>query len=102
MMQGSKINSLIKKGKSIISNGIDPAIEGFNNFNNPTMYIETLAEARTLTCIGCDHFQKEPIESFRVIDVRIPELSEMFCNDCGCTSSYKLRQSISKCKLWQQ
>jgi len=101
-MPGSKLKSISKKTVSILKNGIDPAIEGFNNFNNPTPYIETLAESRTLTCLSCPEFQKEPIESFRVTDIRIPELSEMFCNQCGCTSSYKLRQSITKCKLWKQ
>lgn len=101
-MQGSKIDSLFKKGKSIITSGIDPIIEAKNNFDNPIFEVETLAEARALTCLGCDHFQKEPIDFLRVVDIRIPELSEMFCDDCGCELPYKLRQSISKCKLWER
>ncbi len=101
MMLNSKIKSGLKKARSISENGIDPIVEGMRNFATLDTAIETLAESRTLTCLSCPEFQKEPIESFRVIDVRIPELSEMFCNKCGCTSSYKLRQSINKCPLWQ-
>lgn len=101
-MPNSKVKSIGKKIVSVLGNGIDPAIEGLNNFNNPTQYIETLAEARTLTCLSCPMFVKEPIDFLRVADIRIPELSEMMCDDCGCTSSYKLRQSITKCKLWEQ
>ena len=99
-MQNSKLKSLGKKIGSVLINGIDPVIEGVSNFNNPNIEVEKLAESRALTCLGCAKFQIEPIEDFRVIDSRIPELSEMFCDDCGCTASYKLRQSISKCKLW--
>jgi hypothetical protein len=101
-MQNSKLKSGLKKINTLSKVGIDPFIEGKKNFDNPIIEIETLAQARALTCLSCDKFQKEPIEFLRVVDIRIPELSEMFCDDCGCTSSYKLRQSISKCKLWQQ
>lgn len=99
-MQNSKLKSGFKKAVSIIENGIDPLAEGLNNFNNPIIEVETLAEERALTCIGCDNYQIEPIEFLRVIDIKIPELSEMFCDECGCTLSYKLRQSKTKCILW--
>ena len=102
MMQNSKVKSLGKKFSSLLENGTDGIFEGKENFDNPKIEVETLAEARAMTCVGCVNFKQEPIELFRVTDIRIPELSEMFCDDCGCTLSYKLRQSIIKCKLWQQ
>ena len=87
-----------------MTKGLDPIVEGMNNFNNPLIEIETLAESRALACINCpiDKCQLEPIESLRVTDIRIPALTDMFCDLCGCTLSYKLRQSIDKCKLWEQ
>ena len=101
-MRNSKVNSGLKKVVSIIENGLDGIEEGVNNFNIPKIEVETLAEERALTCIGCPKYQVEPIGFFKVVDIRIPELSEMFCEDCGCTLSYKLRQSINKCKLWEK
>lgn len=101
-MQNSKLKSAINKGISILEFGIEPIAEGLKNFNSPIEEVETLAESRALTCLGCPNYQTEPIEFLRVSDIRIPELSEMFCDDCGCTLSYKLRQSINKCPLWQK
>lgn len=101
-MLNSKINSIGKKISTLVDVGTEPYFEGKHNFDNPIIEVETLAESRALTCLGCVNYKIEPIESFRVIDIRIPELSEMFCDDCGCTLSYKLRQSIDKCKIWQQ
>lgn len=100
-MQNSKLQSGFKKLVSIVENGTDGVDEGMTNFKTANVEVETLAEARTLTCLSCDNFQPEPIDFFKVVDIRIPELSEMFCNECGCTSSYKLRQSINKCPLWE-
>lgn len=96
------MQSFKNKIVSLINNGIEPLEEGFKNFRNPVLEIELLAENRMNECSGCEFFQTEPIEMFRVIDERIPELSNMYCEDCGCTSSYKLRQSITKCKKWSE
>lgn len=101
-MQNSKLQSGFKKVVSVLDNGIEPIAEGVKNFNNPINEIETLAEGRALTCVDCVNYIIEPIESFRVTDIRIPELSEMFCDDCGCTLSYKLRQTKTKCPLWKK
>lgn len=101
-MPDSKMKSGFKKLVSVIENGTDGIEQGMNNFKTPVVEIETLAEARTLTCISCPNYQIEPIGFFKVTDIRIPELTDMFCNDCGCTLSYKLRQSINKCALWEK
>lgn len=101
-MPNSKIKSAFKKAKSITANGLDPIVEGMGNFENINEAAEVLAEERAMTCISCPKFQIEPIESFRIIDERIPELSNMFCDACGCTSSYKLRQSLIICPLWSK
>lgn len=102
MMRNSKVKSFVKKVTSIIDKGMEGILEGKENFNNPKIEVETLAEARAMTCVSCVNYKEEPIELFRVTDIRIPELSEMFCDDCGCELPYKLRQSITKCKLWQR
>lgn len=101
-MRNSKLSSGFKKAGSLLKHGLDPVAEGMRNFETPITEVETLAEQRALTCMGCPKFQTEPIESFRVIDERIPELSNMFCDACGCTTSYKLRQSLIVCPLWEK
>lgn len=96
------MQSFKKKILSLISNGIDPLTEGIHNFCNPVLEIERLAENRMNECSLCEFFQTEPISFLRVEDKRIPELTNMYCEECGCTSSYKLRQSITKCKKWSE
>lgn len=95
------MQSFKKKIVSLVNNGIEPLEVGMHNFRNPVLEIERLAENRMNECSGCEFFQTEPISFLRVIDKRITELSNMYCEECGCTSSYKLRQSITKCKLWK-
>lgn len=94
------MQSFKKKIVSLMENGIEPLEVGMHNFRNPVLEIERLAENRMNECSGCEFFQTEPIEMFRVIDKRIAELSNMYCEECGCTLSYKLRQSIIKCDKW--
>ena len=94
------MQSFKKKIVSLVSHGIDPYIEGKHNFENPTDEVEALAKERKEICIKCPMFKKEPIPIFGVKDKNIPELSNMFCDDCGCTLSYKTRQSIEKCNKW--
>lgn len=96
------MQSFKKKIVSLISNGIEPLQEGMNNFNNPIKEIELLAEERKNVCVGCKFYVEEPISFLKVMDDCIPELSEMMCDECGCTLSYKLRQSQTKCKKWQE
>ena len=96
------MQSFKKKIVSLVSNGIEPLEEGMRNFRNPVLEIERLAENRMNECLVCDFFQPEPISFLRVKDKRITELSNMMCDECGCTLSYKLRQSIEKCSKWQE
>lgn len=93
---------LSSKIKTLLTDGLDPYVEGKRNFENPTPTFEELAKERTKTCTGCRYFKVEPIQMFRVIDERIPELSNMSCGLCGCIESYKLRQSIKKCSKWER
>jgi len=96
------MQSFKKKIVSLVTNGIEPLEVGMHNFSNPVLEIERLAENRMHECSGCEFFQTEPISFLRVEDKRITELSNMYCEECGCTSSYKLRQSITKCKKWSE
>lgn len=96
------MQSFKKKIVSLIEHGIDPIQEGINNFNNPILEVERLAENRKDTCIGCEFYIDEPIKFLQVTDKRIAELSNKMCDTCGCTLSYKLRQSIDKCDKWQE
>lgn len=91
---------LSSKIKTLLTDGLDPYLEGKHNFNNPVEEVEALAKERAKICIGCRYFKTEPIEMFRVVDERIPELTNKSCGLCGCIESYKLRQSIKVCKKW--
>ncbi len=101
-MQNSKVESYLKKTVSIIGNGIEPLTEGKHNFENYNVNIEALANERKNTCVNCPMFVDEPIEFLKVQDNRIIELSDKMCNDCGCTLSYKLRQSKTICDKWEK
>jgi len=81
--------------------GLDPIKTGMYNFKYPDAQTEDLAIKRKNTCIECPLYVDEPILFFKVTDPRIAELSNKMCDDCGCTLSYKLRQSIVKCERWQ-
>lgn len=96
------MRSFKKKIVSLVTNGFEPLEVGMHNFRNPVLEIERLAENRMNECSTCDFFQPEPISFLRFEDKRITELSNMYCEECGCTSSYKLRQSITKCKNWSE
>lgn len=97
-----KLKSLAKKTKTLTKKGLKPYEVGKANFDNPTPCIEKLAVQRAETCRGCEFFKTEPIKQFQVTDNRIPILSNKYCEDCGCISSYKLRQDIDVCERWQE
>lgn len=94
------MQSFKKKIVSLLSNGIEPLEIGIQNFKHTDLDVELLAVERLEICKGCDFFQIEPIDFLQVTDKNIPELSKMYCDECGCTLSYKLRQSKTKCKKW--
>jgi hypothetical protein len=96
------MQSFRKKIGSILTNGIEPISEGVSNYNNPKPDTESLAKDRLSICASCPMFKTEPIPFLRVKDERLPEASDMFCDDCGCTLPYKLRQSLSLCKKWEK
>lgn len=98
----NKLKSIVKKSKTIAKKGLEPYEVGKRNFENPTPCIEKLAKQRAETCKGCEFFKPEPIKQFQVNDNRIPELSKMYCEDCGCISSYKLRQDLDVCERWPE
>lgn len=95
------MQSFKKKIVSLVKNGIEPIEEGINNFNHPNIDVELLAKERKETCVVCSMFVDEPISFLRVKDKAIPELSNKMCYSCGCTVSYKLRQSLDKCDKWE-
>lgn len=96
------MQSFKKKILSLVKNGIEPIEEGINNFNHPNIDVELLAKERKETCVVCPMFVDEPISFLRVEDKSLPELSNKMCDSCGCTLSYKLRQSIEICNKWQK
>jgi len=96
------MRSISKKIKSLLDNGLEPLEEGVLNFNNPIPEIELLALERSKSCEECVFFVDEPISFLRIEDKRLPLLSNKMCDDCGCTLSYKLRQSKTKCDKWQE
>lgn len=93
------MQSFSKKIVSLVKSGVDPFFEGKHNFENENDEVEKLAKERLK---DCDCLVEEPIDFLRVEDRRIPELSNKMCDICGCTASYKFRQSIEKCSKWQK
>lgn len=93
---------LSSKIKTILTQGIDPFLEGKHNFEKPKHEIELLAKERAITCLGCRYYKDEPIDFLRVKDDKITELSGKSCGKCGCVLPYKTRQSKSICKRWQK
>ena len=96
----SKINSILAKGKTLLKEGLEPVEEGIHNFNNISTDIEKEAKRRINICIGCPMYAKEPVDFLAIKDERIPEASEMYCGDCGCTLPYKIRQTKKLCSKW--
>lgn len=94
------MQSIKKKVTSILKDGLEPIEAGVYNFNHPTNDVEQLAKVRMTDCFNCTAFIDEPIKFLRVADERIPELSNKMCDECGCTLSYKLRQSKTICAKW--
>lgn len=91
-----KITSIAKKVYNI---NLDAYSEGKRNFDIPDADTEELAKQRALICAGCDMNEVEPISELKVTDPRIPSISNRYCDACGCTLPYLLRQSIKTCKL---
>jgi hypothetical protein len=96
------MGSLFKKIKSIGKYGLEPLEEGMANYQLDNSEIEKKASERALECLSCHNFEEEPIDLFKIIDDRIPEISEMMCGDCGCALPYLLRQDIKICKIWRK
>lgn len=96
------MGSLFKKIKSIGKYGLEPLEEGMANYQLDNSEIENKASERALECLSCHNFEEEPIDLFKIIDNKIPEISEMMCGDCGCALPYLLRQDIKICKLWKK
>ena len=94
------MQSFKKKIVSLMSNGLEPLEIGMRNFKNIDIDVELLAIDRMEICKGCSFFVEEPIDFLRVTDKNIPEISNKMCDECGCTLSYKLRQSKTKCIKW--
>lgn len=94
------MRSFKKKAITLIKDGLKPVEEGVENFNNPKPEIEALANERSLVCLECPHFVKEPVSFLRVNDDRILAISKMMCGECGCTLPYKTRQTITICDRW--
>ncbi|MGI9582647.1 hypothetical protein ACR1PO_15740 [Chryseobacterium sp. RRHN12] len=76
---------------------------GLLNFKTGNKKALELANKRLENhCKSCKFSIDEPIPELRVEDKQIPELSGKTCGDCGCILSYKLRQSVKKCRRWEQ
>lgn len=71
-------------------------VEGRSNKNWGLM--DDVARQRAKICSGCDMNQIEPIEELRIKD-EIECINERYCEACGCSLPYLLRQNRKKCKL---
>lgn len=92
----NKIQSAIGK---VLNIDLKAKIESEKNIKNPKKEIELLAKIRSEICKLCKFNELEPIESERVIDDKIPEISNRMCGKCFCPLPKLLRQNKKKCKL---
>lgn len=99
----------IKRFKESLKRESDPNIlestravmQGFTNFHLGIKSAEHIAMERyEKHCKTCVYNMQEPVESLRVEDKAIEEASNRQCGLCGCVLAYKLRQSVKKCKYW--
>lgn len=88
--------SILTKGQTILSDGLDPYLEGKKNFEIGA----TISDKNIDICKGCRYFKNEPIDFLKVEDKQYPELSGKTCGKCGCILSYKLRQNLKPCSKW--
>ncbi|PIF44300.1 hypothetical protein CLU96_1241 [Chryseobacterium sp. 52] len=95
--------NLKKESDPDVSKDIKAVISGMTNFYIHSKSENAKAKARyEKSCAGCAYFISDPIESEKVTDKDIPDLSGKICSLCGCTSSYKLRQTIKPCEFWKE
>ena len=95
-------DSLKKEQDPDVIKDIKAIISGMTHFYISSKEYNQIANTRLESnCKGCAYFISDPVESEKVIDKDIPKLSGKICSLCGCTSSYKLRQSIKPCKFWK-
>ena len=92
--------SIKGKFETIKKVGLKPLAEGFKNKVFTDQEIENVAQKRAIECLGCEYIELEPVEFMRVIDHKIPEVSEMMCGDCFCSIPLKIRQDKILCKKW--
>lgn len=95
-----KAKSIFKKIKSISENGIEPVIEGLNNYRANIPHIEQKAIKRAKKCFNCKERLYEPVEIVRVKDKRIESNSDHVCGLCFCSLTYLTRQDQKICKKW--
>lgn len=76
--------------------------EGWKNLKREDSKVESIAIKRVKKMNNCRHFKKEPNRLLRVKDERIPALSGMCCESCGCEMPLKARQNIEQCKCWRE
>lgn len=96
------MNSIFKKGKSILKNGLEPYEQGKKNYRDNIPEVEKKALERFNICSGCDSLEEEPIDFLKVKDKRIKEASNKMCGNCGCSITYLIRQDLKVCKKWQE
>lgn len=95
--------SLGKKFKSVIKHGLDPILEGRDNYNMDIPDIEQEAKRRSDICLSCEFRALEPISFMRIKDERITSNHHHFCdNDCGCALPYLTRQNTKICYKWTE
>jgi len=82
---------------------LKPIYFGLLNFYTNNKTAKELAKKRYFeNCKKCINFVDEENDLLKIEDKEIQQLSNKKCNLCGCVASYKLRQSIKKCELWQK
>jgi len=105
----NKTNSIIKKGITLVSDGLEPLEVGMANYLLNDPLIEAKARKRYELSKHCIEY--EPVDylivfgkkiQVRMKDERIEGLSEMMVKKCGCKAPAFYRQDIEKLKEWNE
>lgn len=94
--------SMFKKIKTILKDGVEPFIEGVDNYKLDDPIIEKEAIRRAKICNGCEFYKDEPISFLKIADSRTPILHHKMCGDCSCALPFLARQNQKICVKWQK
>ncbi len=73
-------------------------LSGYQNYFISSKVVEEKAKERAFICSGCP-LAKKGMHSALLVDMKITEVNGMYCGECGCPLSAKVRSETTSCPL---